>query len=207
MPMLPKSIPAAWSPMPPPRPAIHPPGTRPTLVVALDEADVPRYALPAFNRVVAKSPAELLAALTRERPSAVLLDLDVSWVDAAATCRTAVTQARTNLLAITRSPDAVVPVLRAGCHGVLLKPFAPNLLAARLGRLMREAPSERRRHESGDVPWLSQPRPRGTNRAWPEVSCPRCSAPNAWSFEFASHRRMWFACLGCDHVWVGARLE
>ena len=30
---------------------------------------------------------------------------------------------------------------------------------------------------------------------------------NAVSFEFSSYRRMWYACLACEHVWLGPRQE
>jgi hypothetical protein len=99
-------------------------------------------------------------------------------------------------------PDA----LAAGCDGVLLKPFAPNLLYARLGRLQREMVHQQRMRSlfrSSDTARRST----GTNRFWPDQPCPCCHTVGVTSFEFHSHRRAWFACTACRHVWVGARLE
>ena len=46
-----------------------------------------------------------------------------------------------------------------------------------------------------------------TNHVWPETRCPACERPGAVSFEFSSHRRAWYACLGCKAVWMGKRQE
>ena len=92
--------------------------------------------------------------------------------------------------------------LKAGCHAVLLRPFAPNLLAARLGRLSREIPTT-----PNALRGLAALQLVGTNRVWPDTQCPTCHAGGAVSFEFSSYRRMWYACLGCDHVWLGPRQE
>ena len=98
------------------------------------------------------------------------------------------------VLVITERAERVPEALEARCDGVLLKPFAPNLLVARIGRLIRarSAPSH-----TGD----------GTNRVWPTTACAHCGAQGVTSFEFASHRRAWYACLHCKNVWLGKRQE
>jgi hypothetical protein len=83
-----------------------------------------------------------------------------------------------------------------------LKPFAPNLVAARIGRLSRELPLTPVAVRAAAV--MQQT---GTNRVWPETHCPKCQTPAATSFEFESYRRMWYACLACDAVWLGNRQE
>jgi len=72
----------------------------------------------------------------------------------------------------------------------------------RIGRLSREVPA-------GTASLRAAPSLQfcGTNRTWPDTHCPRCDAPSATSFEFYSYRRMWYACLACDAVWLGARQE
>ena len=92
---------------------------------------------------------------------------------------------------VTRVPAA----LEAGCDGVLLKPFALNLLHARIGRLLRG-------HAAGADRQLP-----GTNRVLPEMQCPQCHHEGVTCFEFSSHRRSWYACLECRQVWIGKRQE
>jgi len=83
-----------------------------------------------------------------------------------------------------------------------LKPITVNLVAARLGRLCREMPAAAAVSRLGVT--LQQ---WGTNRTWPEVHCPQCNEGSAVCFEYSSHRRSWYACLACDHVWLGPRRE
>lgn len=85
-----------------------------------------------------------------------------------------------------RAPDAII----AGCDGVLLKPFAPNLLYARMGRLLRE-----RAAAVGPVAG-------GTNVVCDAVSCPSCGRSGAVSFDAAGHGRAWYACTTCRNAWL-----
>lgn len=196
------SSPAAWSPAPS-RSMTPPAQSAPTVLLAVDDPSASCYLLYAFTRIVPRSTAEIPTLLERERPTVAVIDLDVPDLDGPAVCAAAGTT-ETSVLVVMTSPEKAPAVLKAGCHAVLLKPFAPNLLSARLGRLLRareqacrlrQVRSKVKREESG------------TNRVWEEVVCPGCLAPNATSFEFSSHRRMWFACLGCGHVWIGASQE
>lgn len=196
------SSPSAWSPAPARlvSPAVESPAT---VLLAVSDPDASPYLLYAFTRIVARSPAEISTLLQRERPTVAVIDLDVPDLDGSAVCAAA-GASDTSVLVVMTSPEKAPEVLKAGCHAVLLKPFAPNLLSARLGRLLRGREQARRLRQGRSTLRREES---GTNRVWEEVVCPGCNAPNATSFEFSSHRRMWFACLGCGQVWIGARQE
>jgi CheY-like chemotaxis protein len=196
---------SSWSPSPRVQPQSQPQRApaRQTLLVAAAEADLPLYGLPAFQRVTARNNAELIALLARERPTAVVIDGDLPGLDAAAACTAARSHDGVSVLVAVGSPEQVPPFLKAGCHAILLKPFAPNLFAGRMGRLLRDRAQQPRGVDGTRTAHV----PQGTNRAWETVACPRCSEPNAVSFDFTSHRRMWFACLACNQVWIGHRQE
>jgi CheY-like chemotaxis protein len=194
--------PMAWSPGARPQPQPAEPAQ--VLLAAVTEPDFHRVPLQGFTRTVAaRTTAEILTLLAREQPAVLIVDLDLPDVDGAAVCKAAAS-GTTNVLVVMSAPGQAPHVLRAGCHAILLKPFAPNLLSARLGRLVRERQQQLRLRGIGSSALSGQ---WGTNRAWPGVACPRCHVANATGFEFESHRRMWFACLACDHVWVGPRQE
>jgi DNA-binding response OmpR family regulator len=155
-----------------------------------------------FARITAQNTAEAMRVIERHRPRVMVIDLDQPQFDATALCTAAHQSGHTSVLTTTSMPERAPAALKAGCHGVLLKPFAPNLASARLGRLVRETmltPAARR----AAAVLLQQ----GTNRTWPETACPKCGHLGAVSFEFSSYRRMWYACLPCDAVWLGPRQE
>ena len=168
-------------------------------------------------RVVSTHNSDVAAQyLVKALPSLVVADADVVS-DAASIIRTAKTlPASPTVLVIASDVERVPGLLEAGCDAVLLKPFAPNLLYARVGRLLRI------RTEHGLRARLDQFRPRhtasnggngedasqaGTNRRWADISCPNCRKQGAISFEYASHRRAWYACLECKSVWIDKRRE
>jgi len=97
----------------------------------------------------------------------------------------------TLVLATTSEPALVPEALKAGCDGVLMKPFAPNLLYTRVGRLLRMREQELN----------------GTNVVCHDAVCPSCGRGGGVGFDAASHRRMWYACLPCSHVWVARHLD
>ena len=146
--------------------------------------------------------SEAVRLIETARPRIVAIDWDIPEIDGGAGLRRRQKFALTGVLVVMKSPETAPAALTAGCHAILLKPFAPNLVAGRIGRLSRELPA---------TPVTSAPRAMlhqsGTNRVWPETPCPKCHAPSATSFEFSSYRRMWYACLGCDAVWLGPRQE
>src|SRR5687768_6387217 len=67
--------------------------------------------------------------------------------------------------------------------GCALEAADDEPIAARLGRLSRELPTDpattRVANTLGAV---------GTNRTWPEIACLRCSQPSAVSFEYSNRR-------------------
>ena len=103
------------------------------------------------------------------------------------------------MLVTTEQVDRVPEALEARGDGILLKPFAPNLLFARIGRMLRA--------REQNITGLNS-REWDTNRLWKkEMRCPYCELYGVTSFEFASHRRAWFACLRWKRVWLGKRQE
>lgn len=137
-----------------------------------------------------------LARLSRLQPGILLTELGLRDGDGVELCRAVRAGSGPRVVLITTSDVARVPrALVAGCDSVLLKPFAPNLLFARLGRLTRDLQSR-----------LALPTiPVGTNQRWPTVECPNCGKAGATSFDATSLRRSWYACLDCENVWIARR--
>jgi len=152
--------------------------------------------------------------LHRNPPALVVTELNLGGAAGAEICREAKTLQSPPSVLVTTSDTQLVPdALIAGCDGVLLKPFAPNLLFARIGRVLRarsEALRERARASHLKTAHLSDRSElllSGTNRKWPNTHCPYCAHTGVTSFEYASHRRAWYACLECRKVWIAKRLE
>lgn len=146
-----------------------------------------------YRVVVSSSLGNARALLERDGVDVIVTDIDLP--DGMALCREAKRLPKQPaVLVITEQVERVPDALEARCDGVLLKPFAPNLLVARIGRLIRARSSP------------SQSRD-GTNRFWPMTACPQCDTQGVTSFEFASHRRAWYACGKCRKVWLGKRQE
>lgn len=171
------------------------------LVIASSAADADRFPAINFTRYPVHSTSEALRLIETARPRVVAIDWDAADIDGVQVCSAVRKFAHTGVLVTMESAKTAPAALKAGCHAILLKPFAPNLAAGRIGRLSRELPS-------GATPLrASHPVQYGTNRVWADTHCPECDAPSATSFEFYSYRRMWYACLACDHVWLGPRQE
>jgi CheY-like chemotaxis protein len=146
--------------------------------------------------------------ITKGAPTLVVVDADAVGDGAKLICLAAKSAPvpPTTLVTATRA-EAVPEVLNAGCDAVLLKPFAPNLLYSRVGRLLRERANRlRTRTRTSNGSNGSEPLAT-TNHVWPETNCPACDRPGVVSFEFSSHRRAWYACLDCAAVWIGKRQE
>jgi DNA-binding response OmpR family regulator len=167
----------------------------PTVLFAIPSGEREQYSGNQFTRLYAHTTGDALRALSQNAPRLVVVDWDEQQVDAGELCRAAGKLPATSMLVTTGEVGHAPLAIKAGAHAILLKPFAPSLLAARIGRTLRE---------TATIRGFRQP---GPNRAWPQVACPQCSTGGAVSFDFSSHRRMWLACLGCDHTWLGARLE
>jgi len=161
----------------------------------------------------------------RAKPALVVAGLDVLNRDSLDILRDArLLEPPAAVLVTTTDVERVPDALAAGCDSVLLKPFAPNLLHARIGRLLRERSAvtlartyrersdallERAHHAIAKSQHLVGRRSflAGTNRVWPNNRCPHCDHEGTTSFEFASHRRSWYACLDCRKVWLAKRQE
>ena len=164
-------------------------------------ADRALYTGDQYSRLYAHTADDALRLLATNRPRVVVADWDDPEIKASEICAAAQNLSSTSVLVTTADVSQVPKILKAGCHGILLKPFAPNLLAARLGRVVKET----------ETTWGSRPVAAnwqtGTNRVWPDTACPNCGARGATSFDFSSYRRMWYACLSCEHTWLGQRQE
>jgi DNA-binding response OmpR family regulator len=155
-----------------------------------------------------------LRAIERNAPALIVTELAVQGIDGPAICRAGKGLAvPATVLVTTTDVDRVPDAILAGCDAVLLQPFAPNLLFARVGRLVRSRSTELRyravRHRSKAHHVHERPELllAGTNQSWPETECPYCAHQGVTSFEFTSYRRAWYACLECRKVWVAKRQE
>jgi len=151
--------------------------------------------------------------LSKTAPALVIADIDAQGDGGIGICHAAKSLKTPATVLMTASEATSVPdVLAAGCDGILLKPFADNLLYARIGRLLRTRGEQlQARARRGDGASGFSDRPEAplatTNRAWPGTACPSCDHGGAVSFEFSSHRRSWYACSACKRVWLGKRQE
>jgi CheY-like chemotaxis protein len=173
---------------------------RTPLVVAVAPEDVERFPALPFTRYAARTTAEAVRLIDRWRPRLIAIDWELPTLDPGAVCDAAKQILPVGILAVMESPERAPAALKAGCHAILLEPFPLNLVAARLGRLARELPAGAAMRFGATQSW-------GTNRVWPGVHCPHCNKGNAVCFDYSSHRRSWYACTGCDHVWLGPRRE
>jgi len=118
-----------------------------------------------------------------------------------------------SVLVVTARPEDAPDALLAGCDGVLLKPFTANLLVNRTSRLLRarfdqlRVTSARVRSKGAHLIERSELLKLGVTREWPATSCPYCGHQGATSFDYASMRRAWYACLQCKKVWLARRLD
>ena len=195
---------------------VSPPQTADVLLVDAS-ADAAAYAavLRGTYRVATTASADIARQfLHRQPPALIVTELELPSADGVDVCREAkkLTLAPP-VLVTTTNAERVPDALSAGCDAVLLKPFAPNLLFARIGRLLR-ARSEmlrvRARQQSLKTAHLADRSTHllsGTNRHWPHTHCPYCNHGGVTSFEFCSHRRSWYACLECKKVWIAKRQE
>jgi CheY-like chemotaxis protein len=175
---------------------------RPVLVVAVARSNVEQFPANPFARFAARSTGDAIRLMERWRPRVVAVDWDNRLFDAKEICATALQTPGTGVLVTMDAPEAAPAALKAGCHALLLKPLTLNLVAARLGRLTRELAPVAAATRPAD-----QPGHCGTHRTWPEVACPKCAQAGAIGFEYSSYRRSWYACMGCEAVWLGRRRE
>ena len=196
-----------------------PPSREPVaeLLVVDTDAGPNRYILGLRQHYRVTATATAAAALNllgRTLPALVLTELDFSDGQGEDICRRAKSLATpATVLVTTPHAERVPSALAAGCDGVLLKPFAPNLLYARIGRLLRARSIELRLRAHRQYAKSAHLREQGqlltarTNREWPSTFCPYCEHRGITSFEHTSHRRSWYACMACNKVWIARRLE
>ena len=165
-----------------------------------------------YRVVTTTNRAVAIQHLNKTPLALVVADIDGDGDAGIDICRTAKSLRTPATVLITTSEAASVPdVLIAGCDAILLKPFAENLLFARIGRLLRTRGEQlrlrARRADDASDPARPESPLATTNRTWPNTACPSCAHPDAVSFEFSSYRRSWYACLACKQVWIGKRQE
>lgn len=155
-----------------------------------------------------------LRAFERVPPAFVVSELALPDGGGEQVCRAAkALKVPATVLVTTAEVEQVPGAIEAGCDAVLLKPFAPNLLFARLGRLLRARATELRFRTLRQSAKAEHLRHRsellfaGTNQHWPNTHCPYCLQEGVTSFEFTSYRRAWYACLECKKVWIAKRQE
>jgi DNA-binding response OmpR family regulator len=168
-----------------------------------------------FRVTHAASVDTALRAIERTSPALVVTELSIAGNGGGtAVCRAAKQLSiPATILVTTTEVEQVPDAILAGCDAVLLKPFAPNLLFARVGRLVRSRSTElryravRQRAKSTHLQERSDLLLAGTNQQWPNTYCPYCMHQGVTSFEFTSYRRAWYACLDCKKVWLAKRQE
>ena len=168
-----------------------------------------------FEVTAVSSEAQAIRALKAFQPTLVITELTLPDGDGVSVCRQskAGESGVTLVLATTSDPERVPAALKAGCDGVLMKPFPPNLLYARIGRLLRIRAKELKdramwqRAKSTFLIDHARHAMAGTNVVCHDAVCPACGQGDGVSFDAASHRRMWYACLPCGNVWMAPSHE
>ncbi|HEY6359525.1 MAG TPA: response regulator [Vicinamibacterales bacterium] len=189
----------------------------PEVLVVDADAVTARYVPPLrehYRVSVASTSAAAVQHLERTSPALVIVELDLGDGPGEDVCRHAKASPSPSMVLVTTQRAERVPdALAAGCDGVLLKPFAPNLLYARVGRMLRAQSMSLRLRAHRQFAKSAHLRERaalfapGTNHVWPSTHCPYCQRSGVTSFDHASHRRDWYACLSCRKVWLAKRQE
>jgi DNA-binding response OmpR family regulator len=183
--------------------------------ILLVDPDAAETALPGlrgrYEVTSAASEEQAVRALRTFRPSLVVTELALADGDGVSVCRAskACDENPPLVLAMTAAPERVPEVLIAGCDGVLMKPFAPNLLYTRIALLLRQRSKALRervfweRARSTHLIEQSRTLMAGTNVVCHDACCPSCEQTGIVNFDSAGLRRAWYACLPCGKVWLG----
>lgn len=184
--------------------------------ILLVDPDAERY-LPSlrsrFEVSAVSSEEQAMRALRAFQPTLVVTELALSDGDGVSVCRRskAFPVNPPAVLVTTAVPERVPDALLEGCDAILLKPFAPNLLHTRIGRLLRQrvnALQNRAMRQRAGGTYLiehSHLALAGTNVVCRYSACPSCGQSGVINFDSAGLRRMWYACLPCRKVWLGLK--
>lgn len=171
-----------------------------------------------FRAETATTTAAAFAYMAGAAPAGLVVDLDAAEglpLDLIARARAS--SLPPAILVLTAEPARVPDAMLAGCDSVLLKPFPPNLIYSRLSRMIRWWAESVRKQSAGVRQHTARPYgssvtergelTAGCMREWPHVHCESCDHEGVTSFEYASHRRAWYACLACKKVWMAKRRD
>jgi DNA-binding response OmpR family regulator len=182
--------------------------------ILLVDPDADRY-VPSlrsrFEVSAVSSEDQAMRALRTFQPTLVVTELALPDGDGVSVCRRSKAFGANppTVLVTTAVPERVPDALLEGCDGILLKPFAPNLLHTRIGRLLRQRAKllqhralwhragAKYRNEHSHLGLA------GTNVVCNDACCPSCGQSGVVNFDTAGLRRMWYACLPCRKVWLG----
>ena len=203
-------------------PIAHPSALVPNILVVCPEQMAAHYKAPLaaeYRVAITSSPDVAVQFLARTTHLPVLVVDGDGHDGGAGVCEIARSVAASPLVLLTLSkPDAAGRVIDK-CDSILLKPFAPNLLAARVGRMLRmlqkgEELRERSagliarvEHERAKVAHIQERRAVGLLVEWPNQHCPYCQHAGVVLFDYAGQRRAWYACGECRKAWLARRLE
>jgi CheY-like chemotaxis protein len=165
-----------------------------------------------FEVTVVSTGSQALRALRAYRPTLVVTELALPEGDGATICRQSKVYSENApaVLAVTSVPDLVPDALAAGCDGVLVKPFAPNLLFARIGLLLKQRSTAlirravwQRAKSEYLVARSHLMMGGGTNITVHDARCPSCGQAGVVRFDAVSRGRSWYACIPCRKAWIG----
>jgi DNA-binding response OmpR family regulator len=109
----------------------------PAVLLVVSPSDHELYPIDPPTTIAVHTAHDAMQLIEQARPRVLMLDWDY-LTEAPIICRAATAHPSTLVMITTQSATHVPAALKAGCQAVLLKPFPPNLLAARLGRLSRD---------------------------------------------------------------------
>lgn len=203
-------------------PVSYPSPLVPNILVVCPEQMAAHYKTPLagdYRVAVTSSPDVAVQFLARTTHLPVLVVDGDANDGGAGVCETARSVRSSPLVLLTLSKPDVAGRVIDKCDSILLKPFAPNLLAARVGRMLRLRQKSdelcersagllaRVEHERAKVTHIQERRVAGLLVEWPNQHCPYCQHSGVVLFDYAGHRRAWYACGECRKVWLARRLE
>lgn len=198
-------------------PSLTSPAVGIDVVVVCPESSAPLYRdplQPSRRIAVTASPDNALQLMKRADCGLLVVDGDAGEMGTTV-CKGARQIVPPPMVLVTLSSPEAAPAVLDLCDSILMKPFAANLLASRVGRLLRlrervqagRSNGHRQlidRHASTDA---AEQRAAGTLVERADGHCPQCDHQHIVMFDYASTRRAWYACKGCRAVWLARRIE